>query len=313
VNTSSSPTSDTETPVFFQASDDFLSGILTEPSISPLGIAVVLLNGGNHGPSTGRNQLGARQCRRLAAEGFHALRFDYHGVGDSTGDVYQFRLDTPFREDALAAISFLRSRGLDRFVLVGGCFGARTALACAPAVPGLVAIVLRTLPVREQEKTELGPTDLMPKRSLGQLALRALRPRVAAGFFRRSRRRVYLRTARNALRARVQRSRHETEGGVPAWMSAQVVSEMQDLLDLKVPVLLVSGRGDPDFAYFEQALTGCFDEMFAAADSLVDVQILDGRVGSGADVSVQQPVIDLTATWLADLHSGRPVGEAIHA
>jgi hypothetical protein len=95
-------------------------------------------------------------------------------------------------------------------------------------------------------------------------------------------------------------------------MSAQVVSEMQDLLDLKVPVLLVSGRDDPDFTYFEQALTGRFKEMFAAADPPVDVQILDGRVGSGADVSVQQPVIDLTATWLAD-HSGRPAGEKIHA
>ena len=131
MNDTSRVTSRSETPFYFPVGDETLFGILTEPSGDPSGTVAVLLRGAAQGPSAGRNQASARMCRRFAEEGMHAVRFDYRGVGDSTGTVERFRLDQPFEDDLKGATGWLRDRGMDRFALVGTCFGARTALACA--------------------------------------------------------------------------------------------------------------------------------------------------------------------------------------
>ena len=285
-----------EIPVFFPAGGETLFGILTEPH-DPIGAAAILLRGGGQGPCSERNQIDARLCRRLSEDGFHAFRFDYHGVGESTGAVERFRLDEPFEEDVEAAINWLRGRGIERFILIGGCFGARTALACAARVPGLEGLVLKALPVRDKEKDETGTWPLVPDRTVWQYASRAFRPHVVRALFSATKRRGYLRVFRAAWRARTESPEAKGDNPAPRWLSTALLSNVETALQRSIPILFVSGTKDPGFGDFDRAMSARLGEILQESGSLVDAETLAGRVG-GADASLQQPVIDLIAEWL---------------
>lgn len=297
-------TSQVEIPVFFPSGQDTLFGILTEPTSEPVGIAAVLMHGGNLGPSPGRNQMGVRLCRRLSEEGFHAFRFDYHGVGDSTGEVEQFRLDQPFTEDATAAIEWLRGRGIHRFVLIGGCFGSRTALACVSVVPGLVGLVLKAIPVRDKKKDAAGVQAFVPNRTVWGYARRAFRPQVLRGVLSSGTRRAYVGRLSSAWRARSLSSSIHASPVSPPWVSPTVLAGLQAAIDQRVRLLLISGTQDPGFGDFDEALGGSLGQLLGEAGSLADMQVLSGRVGAAADASLHEPVIDLIAEWLGNHGEG---------
>ncbi|MDP8957906.1 MAG: alpha/beta fold hydrolase, partial [Actinomycetota bacterium] len=132
-----------EIPVFFPAGGETLFGILTRPVGEPKGVGVVLLA---VRATFHRNRVAVLLARRLAGLGFHVLRFDYHGLADSSGTA-TFHLDQPFVEDVEGAVRRMRQEGVERFVLVGQCFGARTALAAAARLDGIAGVVLVALPV----------------------------------------------------------------------------------------------------------------------------------------------------------------------
>jgi len=75
----------TETPIFIACGEEALFGILTAPAGEPNGLAALILWGSGGMPSFGQDQLRARIARRLAGRGYHALRIDYLGIGESTG------------------------------------------------------------------------------------------------------------------------------------------------------------------------------------------------------------------------------------
>jgi dienelactone hydrolase/acyl carrier protein len=141
-------------PVFFPAGDDDLFGILTSPCVEGNGTAVTMLTGGGYVTSMHRNRTYVRLSRRLAELGYHGLRFDYHGTGESGGTADRFELHRPFVGDLEAALAWLRGQGIDRHVLVGSCFGSRTALACAPGLAGLAGVVLLSPPARDLRYVE---------------------------------------------------------------------------------------------------------------------------------------------------------------
>jgi pimeloyl-ACP methyl ester carboxylesterase len=290
-------TASSETPVFFRSGTETLFGILTEPTTEAIGIAAIQVPGGAQGPSTGRNQTAARLSRRLAAEGYHAFRFDYHGVGESTGTVERFRLNEPFDQDVAGGIDWLRTVGIERFVLIGGCFGARTALACATRMRGIEALVLRAIPVRDKEKDETGTWAIAPTRTFWQYARRAIRPRVILGMVQGNRRRAYIRLMTATWRARGKGEKLNPNGGLD-WVSPSLLSGLEAAVEKRMPILVVSGTGDPGFEDFHRAVSGQLGDLLHRADSLVDVSILDGRVGAAADVALQEPVMDLIASWL---------------
>jgi pimeloyl-ACP methyl ester carboxylesterase len=141
-----------ETPVFFPAGDQTLFGVLTRPTSEPNGRVVVFLAGGGH--TFLHRRVAVRLSRRVAEMGFHGFRFDYHGVGDSSGEVTGYRLDRPFVDDLMGAVRWLRAQGFNDFIVVGSCFGARTALAAAPQIEGLERLVLLNLHVRNIKRGE---------------------------------------------------------------------------------------------------------------------------------------------------------------
>jgi len=161
-----------EEAVHFGSGGERLFGILSHPAAEPRGVAVVFLQGAGYVPSFNHNRLWVTLSRRLGTEGFHAFRFDYRGVGESTGTAARVRLDRPVPDDLLAAVGCVRRVGVERFVLVGSCFGALTALA-ASATPGVVSEVLLAPPVL------LPPAR--PRAARGATAAAAVNPRLLEG------------------------------------------------------------------------------------------------------------------------------------
>jgi alpha/beta superfamily hydrolase len=142
-----------EEPLFLTSGVHELFAVLTAPAVEARGVAVVLLWGSGAMPSFGPNRIRWRLARELAGLGYHALRLDYAGSGESTGDSAPLHdLGAPCVADVVAAIGWLASRGLSRIILLGTCFGARAALASVPLIEGLEGVVLLAPPVWDDDQ-----------------------------------------------------------------------------------------------------------------------------------------------------------------
>lgn len=122
-----------------------LVGVLTEPTngASDEPRAVVVSNIGHH-HRVGPFRLYVELARRLAASGWHTLRFDLSGHGDSASRPGAMSDDDAATLDVGEAIDWLVDRyGVRRVVLVGLCSGVASTHAVAltdPRVNGAVFI-----------------------------------------------------------------------------------------------------------------------------------------------------------------------------
>jgi pimeloyl-ACP methyl ester carboxylesterase len=122
-----------------------LVGILTEAAAGVADgerPAAIFLNSGIlH--RVGSCRLHVRLARELSAAGFHTLRFDYSGIGDS-----EPRRDSlPFEESAVIetreAMDYLsKAKGAKRYLLIGLCSGADMAHETAVADERVAGMVL---------------------------------------------------------------------------------------------------------------------------------------------------------------------------
>jgi pimeloyl-ACP methyl ester carboxylesterase len=131
-----------------------LVGIVT-PSIQKDSIhaktAVLFLNAGIvHRVGAGRVYV--KMARALASLGFLTLRFDFSGIGDSAvrSD------DLSFEKSAIAetqnAMDFLETtKGIESFILLGGCSGARIAFNTASCDARVIGALLINFPSREED------------------------------------------------------------------------------------------------------------------------------------------------------------------
>jgi pimeloyl-ACP methyl ester carboxylesterase len=125
---------------FPNKSGQLLHGILHEPdSSAALGVCVLLLSPGIKG-RVGPHRLYLKIAARLAPMGFHVLRFDYHGLGDSEGEISERMLVDMYNTihggrytgDTIAAMDWMQERfGIRRFVGSGLCGGSISALLTA--------------------------------------------------------------------------------------------------------------------------------------------------------------------------------------
>lgn len=126
-----------ETPMTIAQPVGDLVGILTQPADGPVSdLCVVLLNAGaiRH---IGPNRMWVEAARRWAQRGVPTLRLDVEGVGDSDGDIEDYRDDKGLYvpklvPQVLAAIDALQQAGVgERFALGGLCSGAYWAYHAA--------------------------------------------------------------------------------------------------------------------------------------------------------------------------------------
>ncbi|MGH2597663.1 MAG: alpha/beta fold hydrolase [Actinomycetota bacterium] len=299
---STSVASREEQPMFFEARDHVLFGILTQPTSNPRGVTVVSLPGGGT-LSTNVNRLSVHFHRRMAASGFHSLRFDYHGVGESSGDLDRFDLAAPFVADLEGALDHLRANGLERFVLVGSCFGARTVLTAAPNVSGLEGVVLVSPPIRDFEMGERIATRLAGELSVGDFARRAVSRRGVSVVLNAKRRKAYYRVLREKLRYGRAGSEHPSASRQARYeVSPRFQDPLRDVAQRAIPVLLVYGDADDLSSEFERAASGPLRDIAGLPN--VRRITLSGTVHAFNDSEVAERVFDHVATWINELPDG---------
>jgi exosortase A-associated hydrolase 1 len=136
-----------EHAVTFRCEDDTLVGILHVPRQSN-GLGVVIVVGG---PSyrVGSHRQFVLLARRLAGAGHPVLRFDYRGMGDSSGAARTFEA---VQQDIEAAVQSFAEQlpELRRVALWGLCDAATAICMAAPKLPRIAGVVLLNPWVRSE-------------------------------------------------------------------------------------------------------------------------------------------------------------------
>jgi pimeloyl-ACP methyl ester carboxylesterase len=134
-----------ELPIFAPFEDEYIASVVTTPSDSPPRALVLLLTGWGATRSH-RGRIWTLVARSLAERGIASVRFDYPGIGDSTGTA-EPSVDAPPVAEVMAVLDAARRVTGDLEVgLAGNCIGAQVAFSVAARVPEcrtVVGIVLR--------------------------------------------------------------------------------------------------------------------------------------------------------------------------
>ena len=275
-----------ETPLLFSVAGEQLVGIAALPEkASDCGVIVVV---GGPQYRVGSHRQFLLLSRRLAGAGYPAFRFDYRGMGDSTGEMRDFECVS---DDILAAIDmFLQScPQLKRVVLWGLCDAASAILLALQKKPDerIAGVVLLNPWVRSE--ASLAQTHI--KHYYGR---RLMQPE----FWRKllggklgivSSMREFL---RNAAKARAGRA---AGGEQVATFQGRMAAGLRQFSGQTL--LILSGRDYTAREFIEYTRTDkAWDGMLAAANvTRCDIPDADHTFSSGVSRS---RVEDETLTWL---------------
>ena len=131
-----------DSPMWFGESTEQIFGWLAQPMDRKIRGAVVLV------PTIGFEARNSRIAfahlsRSLARAGFASLRFDYRGLGDSSGDFATVEPDPDWLQDIRAAVDYFRTQGVASVSLVAIRLGA--TLSTVAIERGLVQVDALTL------------------------------------------------------------------------------------------------------------------------------------------------------------------------
>jgi uncharacterized protein len=138
----------TELALTFPCAGEQLFGVLSLPA-QPAAVGIVLIVGGPQ-YRVGSHRQFVRLARALAQKGFAVLRFDYRGMGDSSGPMRDFE---NVDDDIRAAANTLRAQcpEVTRIVLWGLCDAASAACMYAARDERVSGLVLLNPWVREAQ------------------------------------------------------------------------------------------------------------------------------------------------------------------
>ena len=287
-----------EIPVVVAAGTGDLLAVVTRPTVASAGLAAVLLRGAGWRPSSGPRRTQVRLARRLAAAGVHGVRFSYHGVAESGGQSEEIvRLDQPFVEDVDAVVGWLAGRDL-RPVLVGNCFGARTALSYAAAHNGITGnagvagVALIVPPIHDFEVARR-----LDRRPIPTLVRRMTPARAWAVLRDPARRRAMSRTVRALSHVGHNRVRAGRDAD-PVWLSRSFCRELDHVVRQGIPVLVVYGDDDNYFRDFELARGGTLGNVVARAGTRIQLRIVPGKIHGLTRIETQEATLDAVEDWV---------------
>lgn len=289
-----------ELPIYFDAGEETLFGVLTLPDSDPGDEVVVVAPGGWYGTSTARNRSVVEISRSLARAGLPAFYFDYQGIGESTGTA-QFDLHAPYTGDLQSGVAMLRSYGMRQFSLVGICYGTWVTLLAAPDIEGLKRVALVSMPptlrgkrenARVEHAAEMSVTDLA-RRGLGRTGLRGLAQSPEL-------RRVAMRAAGAKLRSLTSRKPPPSPDVERQGTPPQMLDAFTRLRDRDIPLLFLYSNGAPHFAQFREALDGPLGDILRPeASPDIDVIGVAQDVEDFARLTAQQALCAQLLDWLA--------------
>lgn len=286
--------------MFFPEDTKKFFGLLTKPDPAHASSTGVIMMSGIFGGTTtiGRNRVWVQVARNLAAAGHHALRLDFHGLGDSAFDDSGYALETPALPEAQAGLDLLAARGASELIPVGTCYGARTVLAAAARDDRVKALLLLAPPIRDGTKGEGAADHLAEYVSSASLAKQAFSPR----YLRKLATDQKARTAARqviAKKARVALGRPDRTDAVANNAAAGFAKPLMRLLDRGTPVHLVFGTEDYTWKEYEVAIEKGLGERLAPYGDLLTVTTVPGVIRGFLSERIQQTTVDVTLDWVA--------------
>lgn len=249
-----------------------LVGTLTEPIHSQSNQnlpGVILLNAGvihRVGPA----RLYVRLARKLAEKGLTILRFDHSGIGDSS-----FRRDNlPFWTSCVVEVKEImnglkESKGIGQFVLMGICSGAITAFNTACIDDRIVGIVM----MNAQGYDSNPSWNLYVK---NRYEARQYRGKFSSfsswkrAFTGRSQYKRFVKIFARKIKNLFSRDKEVSS------IAERVTSQMQNLIERNIRMLLVYSEGDRGLDYLQVVLKERLEAMLSSG-------IIQHEVISGAD------------------------------
>jgi pimeloyl-ACP methyl ester carboxylesterase len=294
--------------VFYPEPDKTYFGIISTPTVSPMSKTGVILLSGTFGGTTtlGRNRMWLKMARSLADRGFPVLRFDYAGIGDSIGDAVCYALENPAIPELRAGFDLLASRGVEQFVVVGTCYGSRTALAGSVGESRVRGIHLLVPPVRTGTKGVGGAEHLSEYVGTASLAKRALSFRVIRKLFRSKKARL---AAGNVLSMKLKsvlgrKNGDLAEAAKPSREAAEGFHRpLRRLLDDGVRVMMLFGTNDFFWTEFEEAKAGRLGKDLKRHDDLIEIETMPGILRGFLSVRVQDESIRSVVDWVERIGS----------
>jgi dienelactone hydrolase len=274
-----------ETPVFVPSGDDTLFGVLIRPDAESRNLIIVVGPGGPNAASFQRNGLGTRFSRRLAQGGLAVLRFDYHGIGDSTGEIQEFDLEKPLKADVAATLSWARRAGFDLIALVGICFGTRTALSAIDGDQDISAFALVTMPFADVIAV------ISQRIGVGGVFRRLFRPAAWARLSDPSHRRTYRKILKSVLRRLIGRRPDRSSKRRPT-----AFSRLEAATSRNIPVLMLYGAEDRHYLNARQSL----EALQNAMPSLDVDAAFPGELHGFPTLEGQEFFVERVASWLTD-------------
>jgi len=293
-----------EQAVTFPSPGGRLFGIYTppDPGVPPATHCVVLFTR----PRSHRNRMWIEGARRLAARGFATFRFDYHGTGDSEGEPAFLNPNRPYRDDANAVLRFVRERfGHPRFLVLGACFDARTALSTfvdeGAAVDGMVFFAA---PVMELETLVKAHADKKDWKHLFRALGNAENWRALGDPERwRYMATVVGRVATGGAKRSLRGAKNDTP------LADSFVEHFSALVRSRARALFIYGESDPEFVSFRVALDTVFERLSAEQRARFEIEIWPGDVHGFLNIPMQRRALEHALAWLERFHP-QPVAPA---
>jgi pimeloyl-ACP methyl ester carboxylesterase len=139
-----------ERPFLIKAGNGSLAAVLHEAGAD----RIVILSHGFTGTKVESGRLFVTLARELARSGITALRFDFMGSGDSSGEFYEMSPNTEIA-DLIDVISWARRKKYQRLGLLGMSLGGAISICAAARSPAVRALVtLSAVPHFETWRSE---------------------------------------------------------------------------------------------------------------------------------------------------------------
>jgi uncharacterized protein len=144
--------------ITFTADDVTCEGLFARPDVDGWAPGIVICHPHPLRSGDMLNNVVRALAEAFAAVGFATLRFNFRGVGRSTG---QYGDGIGEQEDAKAALAWLMAQpgiDADRLFLAGYSFGARVTLAVASTDPRVCGFIVVAPPMLRDDWPSLEPT-----------------------------------------------------------------------------------------------------------------------------------------------------------